>query len=83
MTHEQRITLAIEQLAVHEVVTGSANLKETVFDKFHVSAYVTKLPVCDAINWKKINQDFSGVCFPLRLQSYLKYNALDGLMDQQ
>ena len=40
VAHEQRVPGVVEQLAVHEVVTGCANHKEAVADELDTSGYV-------------------------------------------
>ena len=53
MTHEERVPSVIEQLAVYEVVTGSANHEKTVAEESYTSGFVAQSPVRDTMNYKR------------------------------
>ena len=49
MSSENRFSVVIKQLAVYKVITRGTNHKENVPGEFHISGYVTKPLVGDAI----------------------------------
>lgn len=53
MTHEERVPSIIEQLAVYEVVTRSANHEKTVAEESYISGFMAQSPVRDAMNYKR------------------------------